>query len=84
MIPDTDYYALVSSSNRKQTKFFYYILGRVKNHSDVPFHTYLGGGGGVGKIAVTNALYQMLLSVLNKILGANPDEIKNIVRRSNW
>jgi hypothetical protein len=34
------------------------------------------GGAGVGKTAVTNAIYQMAIRYLNKEAGANPDDLK--------
>jgi hypothetical protein len=36
----------------------------------------LTGGAGVGKTAVTNAMYQMAIRYLNKEAGANPDDLK--------
>lgn len=75
MVTDDKYTQLIRSLNTQQRIFFYYVLHKVKN-SDTPFFTFLTGGAGVGKTALTHAVYQMLLRYLNKEPGANPDDLK--------
>jgi DNA replication protein DnaC len=80
-----DYLSLVRSFNIKQTEFFYFVTDKIKNSPHEAFHVFLTGGAGVGKTAVTNAIYQMAIRYLNKEAGANPDDLKGLfyVERSN-
>ena len=43
---------------------------------DKALYLLLSGGAGVGKSAVTNALYEALIRHLNVIPGENPEEVK--------
>lgn len=65
-----DYYALVRSLNEKQRQFFYHVLHSIKTKDD-PIRLFLSGGAGVGKSAVTNALYEALIRYLKSIKGEN-------------
>ena len=69
MIKDEDYLSLVRSFNIKQIEFFYFVTDKIKNSSHEAFHVFLTGGAGVGKTAVTNAIYQMAIRYLNKRPG---------------
>ena len=69
MMKDEDYLSLVRSFNIKQTEFFYFVTDKIKNSSHEAFHVFLTGGAGVGKTAVTNAIYQMAIRYLNKRPG---------------
>ena len=69
------YLESVRQLNYEQKKFFYYILHRVKV-TDLPFHTFLSGGAGVGKTAVTRCIYQALLKYFNHKRSENPNSEK--------
>lgn len=43
---------------------------------DDPLSLFLSGGAGVGKSAVTYALYEALIRYLNSVTGENLDDVK--------
>lgn len=76
MIDDAEYQHSVQVLNKEQRRFFYHIMSCIKQRPIKAFHAFLTGGAGVGKTAVINAIYQMLLRELNKGIANNPDELK--------
>ena len=79
--PDKDFCALVRSLNAKQCRRFNYVLewcldlkrNKQQLRKPAPFHIFLTGGAGTGKLHIIKAVYQMLMKFL-PIQGDTPDD----------
>ena len=76
-LKDADFRKLVQSLNVQQKEFFYHVLNSVKT-GKLPLRPFLSGGAGIGRSAVTNALYEALIRYLNSKLENNPDDVSVI------
>ena len=72
-IPDFEYRELVRMLNKKQREFFTHVLQWIKL-KDIPLHSFLTGGAGVGKSVVISTLYQALMRYLCSKEGDNPED----------
>ena len=67
-LQDDEYRYLVQMLNVEQKEFFYHVLHKIKT-TDEPIYCFLSGGGGVGKLHLTKALYQAVLKYYNSRAG---------------
>ena len=73
-LKDADFRKLVQSLNVEQNELFYHLQNSLKA-GKLPLRLFLSGVACVGKITVTNALYEALIRYLNARPENDPDDI---------
>ena len=72
--PDTDYFKLMQSLNRKQSEIYTHIIQH-KGTTQEQMFIFLEGGAGVGKVQCAKVIYESV----KRYFGCKPGEDANII-----